>query len=165
MDDRNGRLSRRDALRIALGVGAGLALRPGDLWAHERALETLHEAGWDDLLQSTSLVTKPIPSSGERLPVVGIGTARRYDVAASEADVTLVGIGGGTAQVGFGSIAYDAAVRVPYWGSRSELIEVLDLARSGRVSVETQRYSLDDGPAAYEALAAGTVRGRAVIVP
>ncbi|TWX34944.1 NAD(P)-dependent alcohol dehydrogenase [Frigoribacterium sp. ACAM 257] len=94
-------------------------------------------------------------------PTVALATS----VAASEADVTIVGIGGGTAQVGFGSIAYDAAVRVPYWGSRSELIEVLDLARSGRVSVETQRYSLDDGPAAYEALAAGTVRGRAVIVP
>ncbi|MBD8585585.1 NAD(P)-dependent alcohol dehydrogenase [Frigoribacterium sp. CFBP 8766] len=94
-------------------------------------------------------------------PTVALATS----VAASEADVTLVGIGGGTAQVGFGSIAYDAAVRVPYWGSRSELIEVLDLARSRRVSVETQRYSLDDGPAAYEALAAGTVRGRAVIVP
>jgi propanol-preferring alcohol dehydrogenase len=94
-------------------------------------------------------------------PTVALATS----VAASEADVTLVGIGGGTAEVGFGSIAYDAAVRVPYWGSRSELIEVLDLARSGRVSVETQRYSLDDGPAAYEALAAGTVRGRAVIVP
>jgi propanol-preferring alcohol dehydrogenase len=94
-------------------------------------------------------------------PTVALATS----VAASEADVTLVGIGGGTAQVGFGSIAYDAAVRVPYWGSRSELIEVLDLARSGRVSVETQRYSLDDGPSAYEALAAGTVRGRAVIVP
>ena len=77
-------------------------------------------------------------------PTVALATS----VAASEADVTLVGIGGGTAQVGFGSIAYDAAVRVPYWGSRSELIEVLDLARSGRVSVETQRYSLDDGPAA-----------------
>ncbi|ROP73008.1 propanol-preferring alcohol dehydrogenase [Frigoribacterium sp. PhB107] len=94
-------------------------------------------------------------------PTVALATS----VAASEADVSLVGIGGGTAQVGFGSIAYDAAVRVPYWGSRSELIEVLDLARSGRVSVETQRYSLDGGPAAYEALAAGTVRGRAVIVP
>jgi propanol-preferring alcohol dehydrogenase len=94
-------------------------------------------------------------------PTIALATS----VAASEADVTIVGIGGGTAQVGFGSIAYDAAVRVPYWGSRSELIEVLDLARSGRVSVETQRYSLDDGPKAYEALAAGTVRGRAVIVP
>jgi propanol-preferring alcohol dehydrogenase len=85
--------------------------------------------------------------------------------AASEADVTIVGIGGGTAHVGFGSIAYDAALRVPYWGTRAELIEVLELARSGQVSVEVQRYSLDDGPKAYEALAAGTVRGRAVIVP
>ncbi|NIJ06295.1 NAD(P)-dependent alcohol dehydrogenase [Frigoribacterium faeni] len=94
-------------------------------------------------------------------PTIALATS----VAATEADVTIVGIGGGTAQVGFGSIAYDAAVRVPYWGSRSELIEVLELARAGRVSVETQRYSLDDGPKAYEALAAGTVRGRAVIVP
>ena len=72
MSDRQGQISRRDALRVALGVGAGLALRPGDLWAHE--------AGWDDR-QAASLVTKPIPSTGERLPVIGIGTARRYDVA------------------------------------------------------------------------------------
>src|SRR4029453_8657157 len=43
-----------------------------------------HDAGWD-FLQPASLVTKPIPSSGERLPVIGIGTARRYDVAMSEA--------------------------------------------------------------------------------
>ncbi len=56
-------------------------------------------------------------------------------------------------------------MRIPYWGSRSELIEVLDLARSGQVTVETQRYALEDGPEAYAALAAGTVRGRAVIVP
>ena len=103
----------------------------------------------------------PSSTSSGAPPTMALATS----VAASEADVTIVGIGGGTAQVGFGSIAYDAAVRMPYWGSRSELIEVLDLARSGRVSVETQRYSLDDGPAAYEALAAGTVRGRAVIVP
>jgi propanol-preferring alcohol dehydrogenase len=91
--------------------------------------------------------------------------ALAVSVAASEADITVVGIGGGTVEIGFGRIAFDAAVRVPYWGSRGELIEVLDLARSGQVSVETQRYSLDDAPAAYEALAAGSVRGRAVIVP
>ncbi|WP_066043379.1 NAD(P)-dependent alcohol dehydrogenase [Herbiconiux solani] len=86
-------------------------------------------------------------------------------VAAAEADVTIVGIGGGTAHVGFGSVAFDAAIRVPYWGTRGELIEVLDLARAGQVGVEIQTYSLDDGPKAYEALAAGTIRGRAVIVP
>ncbi|GAB2701136.1 NAD(P)-dependent alcohol dehydrogenase [Microbacterium marinum] len=85
--------------------------------------------------------------------------------AATDADVTIVGIGGGTAHVGFGTIAFDAAVRIPYWGSRSELVEVLDLARTGQVGVEVQRYTLDQGAEAYEALAAGTVRGRAVIVP
>ena len=78
MNDRDGKISRRDALRMALGVGAGLALHPRDLWAHE--------AGWEGL-QPAKLVTKPIPSSGERLPVIGIGTARRYDVPASDANL------------------------------------------------------------------------------
>jgi propanol-preferring alcohol dehydrogenase len=94
-------------------------------------------------------------------PTIATATA----VAATEADVTIVGIGGGSATIGFGSIAYDAAVRVPYWGSRSELIEVFELAKAGKVDVEVQRYSLDDAPKAYEDLHAGTIRGRAVIVP
>jgi propanol-preferring alcohol dehydrogenase len=85
--------------------------------------------------------------------------------AGIDADVTIVGIGGGMASIGFGVIAYDAAVRVPYWGYRNELIEVLDLARAGKVDVAIQTYSLDDGPKAYEDLAASTIRGRAVIVP
>jgi propanol-preferring alcohol dehydrogenase len=91
--------------------------------------------------------------------------ATAFQVVEAGGDVSIVGIGGGAAELGFGRIAFDAAVRIPYWGSRSELIEVLELARSGQVTVETQRYALDDGPDAYAALAAGTVRGRAVIVP
>lgn len=94
-------------------------------------------------------------------PTIATATA----VAAMEADVTIVGIGGGSATIGFGAIAYDAAVRVPYWGSRSELIEVFELAKAGKVDVEVQPYSLDDAPKAYEDLHAGTIRGRAVIVP
>lgn len=91
--------------------------------------------------------------------------ATATSVAAMDSDVTIVGIGGGSATIGFGSIAYDAAVRVPYWGSRSELIEVFELAKAGKVDVEVQPYSLDDAPRAYEDLHAGTIRGRAVIVP
>jgi D-arabinose 1-dehydrogenase-like Zn-dependent alcohol dehydrogenase len=56
-------------------------------------------------------------------------------------------------------------VRAPYWGSPSELFEVLDLARTGHIHVETERFSLDDGPRACERMHAGTLRGRAVIVP
>lgn len=91
--------------------------------------------------------------------------ALAQSVAALDSDVTIVGIGGGTMGISFGSIAYDAAVRIPYWGSRSELIEVLDLARAGQIDVEVQTYALEDGAKAYADLSAGTVRGRAVIVP
>lgn len=62
--------SRRDVLRLGLATGTGLAL------------------GFPSLLQAQdTLLTKPIPSSGERIPLIGIGTARRYDVASSEAEL------------------------------------------------------------------------------
>ncbi|WP_432099180.1 NAD(P)-dependent alcohol dehydrogenase [Streptomyces sp. WAC 04229] len=86
-------------------------------------------------------------------------------IAAVEGDVTLVGIGGGSLPVGFGVLPFEVSVTAPYWGSRSELIEVLDLARSGAVSVHTETYTLDDAPLAYERLHAGEVNGRAVILP
>ncbi|MFD8535614.1 NAD(P)-dependent alcohol dehydrogenase [Streptomyces rubrogriseus] len=86
-------------------------------------------------------------------------------VAAVEGDVTLVGIGGGSLPVGFGMLPFEVSVNAPYWGSRSELIEVLNLARSGAVSVHTETYSLDDAPLAYERLHEGRVNGRAVILP
>ena len=85
--------------------------------------------------------------------------------AASEADVTIVGVGGGALPVGIQTTAWDVAVRAPYWGSRSELMEVIDLARKGQISVEVQRFSLDEAPHAYELLHEGKIHGRAVIVP
>lgn len=86
-------------------------------------------------------------------------------VAAIEGDVTIVGIGGGTLPVGFGATNFEVSVTAPYWGSRGELIEVLDLARAGAVSVHTETYSLDDAPLAYERLHDGKINGRAVILP
>jgi propanol-preferring alcohol dehydrogenase len=83
----------------------------------------------------------------------------------SEGDVSIVGIGGGAIPVGFTTIARDVSVRSPYWGSRGELIEVLDLARAGQVAVEVETFSLDEAPRAYELLHDGKIRGRAVIVP
>ena len=74
----NDRISRRHALKMTLGADAAFALQPRDLWSRE-----VGSVGQ----QAASLVTKPIPSTGEKLPVVGIGTARRYDVAASEAEL------------------------------------------------------------------------------
>lgn len=79
--------------------------------------------------------------------------------------IEIVGIGGGTLAAGFFSTPYGATVRAPYWGTRSELIEVLDLARSGAIHVEVEQYTLDQAPEAYRKLHEGTIRGRAVVVP
>jgi propanol-preferring alcohol dehydrogenase len=79
--------------------------------------------------------------------------------------VQIVGIGGGLMPTGFFSTPMGASVRAPYWGTRSELMEVLDLARIGAVHVEVETYSLDEAPAAYRRLHDGKVRGRAVVVP
>lgn len=86
-------------------------------------------------------------------------------IAAAEGDVTIVGIAGGALPVGFGTVGFDVAVRTTYWGTRSELMEVLELARRGQVSVEVERFGLDEAPQAYELLHEGKIRGRAVVVP
>ncbi|MFB7943382.1 NAD(P)-dependent alcohol dehydrogenase [Kitasatospora phosalacinea] len=92
-------------------------------------------------------------------------TALAGQLAAVEGDVTIVGIGGGTLAVGFGALPYEVSVTSPYWGSRAELIEVLDLARAGAVDVHVETYGIDEAPLAYERLHAGKVNGRAVILP
>ncbi|GAA2341914.1 NAD(P)-dependent alcohol dehydrogenase [Saccharopolyspora halophila] len=86
-------------------------------------------------------------------------------VASVEADISIVGIGGGSLPVGFGFLPFEASVSAPYWGSRGEFHEALELARAGAISVHTETYSLDEAPHAYERLHDGQVNGRAVILP
>lgn len=80
-------------------------------------------------------------------------------------DIVMVGLGEGAVPVGIGTLPDETSVRAPIWGTRSELFEVLDLARSGAIKVATERFSLEDGPKAFERLHARTLRGRAVLVP
>lgn len=54
-------LSRRELLRAGIGMGASLFLPPASLRAQEG-----------------TVVQRKIPSSGESVPVIGIGTSRRY---------------------------------------------------------------------------------------
>jgi aryl-alcohol dehydrogenase-like predicted oxidoreductase len=72
MPTRTSFISRRDALKI--GVGAGLALTVDQF----PALGLMPGQG-------TTLIQRTIPSSGEKLPIVGIGTARNYENPDAEA--------------------------------------------------------------------------------
>jgi aryl-alcohol dehydrogenase-like predicted oxidoreductase len=63
-------LSRRDALKLGLGAGALVGLRGIDAFALPSA--------WSGAAL-LPLIERAIPSTGEKLPVVGIGTARSYE--------------------------------------------------------------------------------------
>jgi propanol-preferring alcohol dehydrogenase len=65
----------------------------------------------------------------------------------------------------FGTSPLETSVLIPNWGTRSELIEVVALARAGALDVSVERIALEEVPAAYERLARGEVTGRAVAVP
>ena len=80
-------------------------------------------------------------------------------------ELVIVGLAGGTLPVSFFGLPSDAGVRTSFWGTLVELMEILDLARAGKIRAHVERFSLDDAGLAYERLAAGTVTGRAVVVP
>ncbi|MDO3646400.1 NAD(P)-dependent alcohol dehydrogenase [Nocardia mangyaensis] len=92
-------------------------------------------------------------------------TATAAAAAGIDADITVVGLGGGTVAVGFGSLPYQTTVTSPYWGSRTELVDVLELAHHGELDVHVETFGIDEAPLAYERLHAGKINGRAVIVP
>lgn len=92
-------------------------------------------------------------------------TATAAGCVATEGDVAIVGIGGGTLAVGFGVLPFEVSVTAPYWGSRGELREVLDLARAGAIEVHVETFAMDEAPLAYQRLHEGTITGRAVILP
>ena len=99
--------------------------------------------------------------------VVGVDAtlALAASVARPMGHLTIVGIGGGSLPIGFFTIGYEVSVSTTYWGSLPELFEVIALAQSGSIRTQVTRYSLDDAHLAYEAMRAGTLDGRAVIVP
>lgn len=65
-----GDLSRRDALKVGLGVGLALTIDRLDLFAAAT--------------QQSALIQKAIPSTGEKIPVIGMGTARYFDAVTPE---------------------------------------------------------------------------------
>lgn len=78
---------------------------------------------------------------------------------------TIVGLGGGRHEFRHGSTPYGTTLSIPYWGSRVELMEVIAMARAGRIHAETTEYPLSAAVEVYEKLKAGAITGRAVLVP
>lgn len=79
--------------------------------------------------------------------------------------IALVGAGGGTASIRWGSVPLECEVFIPQGGTHPELYEVVALAQQGVVRSEVQRFTFDEIPVAYDLLRSGDLRGRAVVMP
>jgi diketogulonate reductase-like aldo/keto reductase len=67
-------LNRRQFIRDISLLSAGFALMPKNIFA-----------------ESSQTITRPIPSSGERIPVIGMGTSRTFDVGNDPAAMAQLG--------------------------------------------------------------------------
>jgi len=173
-----------DATAVVIGVG-GLghtavqilnAITGASIIAvdqRESALKLAAEHGADRTFVSGADTAEEIrKATGGRgadviIDFVGVDATLQMGAAAARqlGDLTIVGIGGGTLPLSFFSIPYEVSVQTTYWGGRHELVEVLNLAARGLIHAKVSTYSLVDAVEAYEALKAGKVEGRAVVVP
>ena len=65
-------------------------------------------------------------------------------LAGSGGRVSIVGVGGGTIAMGFGTFRPEVSVVAPRWGTIPELVEVVALAQAGVLDVHVERIGLDD---------------------
>jgi alcohol dehydrogenase, propanol-preferring len=87
-------------------------------------------------------------------------------VLGADADLVVVGSGGGQLVVKkFGDLPAGCRVSLPFWGTRSDLTGVIDLARRGAVRAEIETFPLSAASDAIARMRDGTLNGRAVIVP
>ena len=93
-----------------------------------------------------------------------LDVARQLVAVGGDFKIVGLGMGGATISVGFFATPYEASIATTYWGYRQELMEVIEMAQAGRLSVHLERFSIDRAPEAYERLHHGTLNGRAVVV-
>jgi propanol-preferring alcohol dehydrogenase len=140
---------RADALALATQVGAHHGVLAGPDAAEEireltRGLGAelvLDLVGADPTLQLAAATVRPL------------------------GHLTIVGIAGGTLPVSFFSVPYEASIATTYWGSITELMEVITLAQRGDLTAEVTTFPLSDAIVAYDLLRKGELHGRAVITP
>lgn len=101
------------------------------------------------------------------LDIVGIDSTLQMAarMARTLGDITIVGIGGGALPVSFYTVPHECSVTSPYWGTIPELMEVIALARAGRISLGVEHFTLDQALDGYDRLHHGRIAGRAVVTP
>ena len=79
--------------------------------------------------------------------------------------LTIIGVGEAALPVNFFSPPHECSVASPFWGSIPELIEVINLAQTGKIHMLVEHFPLERAGEVYHLLHEGKIQGRAVITP
>jgi propanol-preferring alcohol dehydrogenase len=101
------------------------------------------------------------------IDVVGSDESLAFGAAALgfKGHLVVVGLAGGSVPFGFFTWPPESILTTSHWGTRTELEEVVALARDGRLRIDVERAPLESINDVFARLEAGQVAGRAVLVP
>ncbi|MEL1265875.1 NAD(P)-dependent alcohol dehydrogenase [Pseudoxanthomonas putridarboris] len=175
-----------DATALVVGVG-GLghmavqilrALTParliaGDIddakLAHARELGVEHALNTRDGEAAAQAITDLAGPRGVAVALDFVGAQPTIDLCARvvgrNSRLSVVGLGGGVVHYAANRPPYGCQVTVPYWGSRTELMEVISLAADGRIRADVETFPLEQAVEVYQRLREGRIHGRAVLLP
>jgi propanol-preferring alcohol dehydrogenase len=141
-------------------------------------LATARDHGADDTIVSDGDAAKTVLALTHGLGVdvvfdfVGVSAtlALGQAIVATYGAQIIVGLGAGTAAIvadapPAGTPRWGVTVCRPYGATTRDILEVLDLARRGKLRADIARHPLRDAPKVLDSLAAGHVHGRAVLIP
>ena len=139
----------------------------------DRKLEVARQLGADVVVRSDAGAAEAI-----RRATDDVGANVVFDMVGGDATLALgakslcaegrlviIGLALGTLPMNYFSLPYGAEVATSYWGTITELMELVALARGKRIRIDVETAPLAEAPHVYERLRRGEIRGRAVIVP
>jgi propanol-preferring alcohol dehydrogenase len=139
--------------------------------AREERFDIARKLGADEVIAAgdglSRRLREVVGNDGADAVLDFVGTDQTLNAALRNAAklgaIALVGQGFGKGEVRYGQPAHDCDIFNPQGSPIAELHEVIELARSGKVTIEVEQFAFDDVAEAYERLQAGTLNGRAVV--
>lgn len=137
--------------------------------AHARELGVKHTVNTRDGKAAAEEIAAFTGARGATVALDFVGAQATIDlcqrVVGRASRLTVVGLGGGTLAYSANNPPYGCEVSIPYWGSRTELMEVIALAQAGRIHADVEVFPLEQAVEVYDRLRQGRIRGRAVLKP
>lgn len=137
--------------------------------AHARTLGADHTVNTRDSKRAVEELRSLVGARGAAVALDFVGAQPTIDlctrIVGRASRLTIVGMGGGTLHYAPNRPAFGCEVSVPYWGTRTELMEVIALAEAGRIKADVETFPLEDAINVYQRLREGRIHGRAVLVP